>query len=104
MKDFTGGDILNGMKIKPDLVDLNDWLTVDEAATLLGTLNVTVSPTQLYHQADLATAAGPARRKQSRIQARLIKNKLCLFQADVARYGEALKRKREAKKEKEVQS
>ena len=66
-------------KIEPDIVDLNEWLTAEEAVALLVQLSVARTSSHLY-----------AKSKNGDFQSRVIKEKLCFWKADVDAYANDL--------------
>ncbi len=66
-------------KIEPDIVDLNQWLTAEEAVALLVGLDVSRTSSHLF-----------AKAKNGDFRKREIKNKLCLYREDIEEYANKL--------------
>ena len=78
-----------------NLINVNDWVTADEAVTRLSERGVAVDIAQLYQR-----AAPTARRRRVAITSREIFGRLVLLVRDVDAYGETLRQKRKAKQSK----
>lgn len=80
-----------------DLINLNDWLTAEQAVERLSTNGIPVDIAQLYQRA----AAAATRRKRISITSRVAFGRIVLLKSDVDRYGEALRLKRSTRSSKE---
>ena len=86
--------------MEKDLIDLNDWLTVEQAAQRLASNGVKVGVPQLYQRA----AGEKAGRRRIVITSREIVGRLCLLKADVDQYGHYLLQKRGKRKKTAIKS
>lgn len=73
---------------EPDIVDLNDWLSVSEAVQLLAEQKIQHAPAYLYQLAERYTPRpeGVPWEAQKGLKSRMIKTLRCIYRADLEAY------------------
>jgi hypothetical protein len=93
--EFLSRQIYTGIMENEDLINVNEWVTADQAVARLSEQGVAVDIAQLYQR-----AAPTTRRRRVAITSREVFGRLVLFAKDVDAYGETLRQKRKAKQSK----